>query len=110
MNIQSSGVGHHEWYDWARSAYKLRVRAGKNIFLWGSDGVGNQTFKEPLILHVRNDMFGVEITLGTQKAGGTQTLIGTLQPGECLSLPVNHICGVYATCTNESIVSCRIVR
>jgi hypothetical protein len=109
MNVRTN-TDHDEWYDWTRSTYKLRVRAGKNIFLWGSAGVGDQSFTEPLILHVRNDMFGVEITLAAQKASGAHTSIGTLQPGECLSLPINHICGVYATCPNDSIVSCRIVR
>jgi hypothetical protein len=108
MNVRSSGIDHDEWYDWTRSTYKLRVRAGKTVFLWGSAGVANQSFKAPLTLHVRNDMFGVQIKLGSQKAGGGQTPIGTLQPGECLSLPINHICGVYATCANDSIVSCRI--
>jgi hypothetical protein len=110
MNVRSAGLDHDDWYDWSRSTYKLRVRAGKTIFLWGSAGVGDQSFKEPLILHVRNDMFGVQIALSSQKAGGGQTPIGTLQPGECLSVPINHICGVYATCANDSIVTCRLVK
>jgi hypothetical protein len=109
MNIRTSEAAHDDWYDWSRSTYKIRVRAGKNNFLWGSAGVEDQTFASPLILHIRNDTFGVQITFGKQTAAGTQTTIGTLQPGECVSIPIDNICGVFATCANESIVSCRII-
>jgi len=110
MNMQTSVTAHNDWYDWSRSTYKIRVRAGKNNFLWGSAGVEDQTFASPLILHIRNDTFGVPITFGTQKAGGTQKTIGTLQPGETVSIPIDKICGVFATCATESIVNCRIIR
>jgi hypothetical protein len=109
MNPRSSAMDRGDLYDWSRSTYRLRVRSAK-IFLWGSAGVSDQSFNPQLILHIRNDMFGVEIHIGTQTAAGGSTPIGTLEPGECLSLPINHICGVYATCTQESIVSCRIMR
>jgi len=49
-------------------------------------------------------------SLGTQVAGAAQTALGTLQPGEVVSLPVQTITGVYATCAEESIVRCVISR
>ena len=110
MNIRSSVTDQNDLYEWSRSTYQIRVRSGKNIFLWGSAGVGDQTFNPPLILHIRNDTFGVQINIFTQTASGTKNSIGTLQPGECVSIPIDNFCGVYATCANESIVSCRIIR
>ena len=58
----------------------------------------------------RNDRYGQQISLGTQVAGAAQTALGTLQPGEVVSLPVQTITGVYATCAEESIVRCVISR
>ncbi len=79
------------------------------MFLWGSGGItANIPFMRPLVLHMRNDLFGEEITFGTRVASGTQTTIGTLQPGECVSIQMQDISGVFATCKLESIVACVI--
>lgn len=110
MNTRTLAAAHDDWYDWARSAYKIRVRTGKQYYLWGSANVKDITFSAPLILHIRNDTFGDVITFGTQKAAGTQVTIGTLDLGECVSIPIDKICGVFATCPTESIVSCHIIR
>ena len=91
------------------------------MYLWGSAGVTeNIKFDKPLLLHIRNDVFGEVITFGTM-ASGTQTTIGTLQPGECVSIPLQGvkgqgITGVYATCPPitgqteppQSVVACLI--
>src|SRR5579872_3857215 len=108
--------------DRGRPSYEVKVR-GPGIgsgpwpwpgisFLWGSPNIPNPiTFEKPLILHIRNDIFGEDVTLGTL-AGllttGTQTQIGVLQPGECVSIQVSNISGVFATCAAglESLVSC----
>ena len=101
-------------YDhWNRPNYEVRVRAttppAPPIFLWGSAGVIQDIqFDKPLILHIRNDLFGEPVTLGTQVASGAQTSFGTIQPGECLSIPLQNISGVFATCDLESIVACLI--
>lgn len=92
-------------------SYRVRVRG--TMYLWGSEGgaagiTQNLTFPSPLILHVRNDKFGESIGFGTETADGTQTQIGTLQAGECVSIPVQNICGVFATCKLDSMVSCAI--
>jgi hypothetical protein len=101
--------------DWSRPSYKVRVRETP-IYLWGSAGVTeNLTFTKPLILHIHNDVFGEPITFGTQVASGTQTPYGSLQPGECVSIPLQDISGVFAACPStpstlvlESTVSCLI--
>jgi hypothetical protein len=89
------------------ATYEVRVRG--TVFLWGSAGItANTTFSKPLLLHVRNNLFGEVVTVGTQVAGGAQTALGTLQPGECLSIPIQNISGVFATCAVESNVNCLI--
>jgi len=98
-------------YDqWTQPSYEVRVRGlSPPIFLWGSAGVTqNITFDKPLILHLRNDLFGEVISFGTQVAFGTQTPYGTLGPGECVSIPLQDISGVFATCELESTVACLI--
>jgi hypothetical protein len=96
-----------------RLEYSVRVR--DTTFLWGSSGLTTDiTFAAtPLILHVGSDRYGQVISLGTQMANGNQTGLGTLKPGEVVSLPMQTIMpdggiGVYATCAEESIVRCVI--
>jgi len=95
-------------YDrWPHPSYEVRVRG--TTYLWGSAGITqNIIFNKPILLHIRNDLFGEVVSLGTQVANGTQTIIGTLQPGECLSIPLQEISGVFATCDFESNVCCLI--
>jgi hypothetical protein len=98
-------------YDrWARPSYEVRVRGTAGpTYLWGSAGIAiDITFDKPLLLHVRNDMFGEAVTIETQTASGTKTAIGTLQPGQLVSIPVQGISGVFATCELESVVACVI--
>ena len=108
-------------YDrWSHPSYERRVRGlppGDPLpftFLWGSAGITNNiTFDKPPILHIRNDLFGDAVTFGTTASGPTRTEIGILQPGECVSIPLQGatgqgITGVYATCPTESVVACLI--
>jgi hypothetical protein len=85
------------FYDrWTVPSYERRVRVAPQTqpptpptFLWGSAGIHNDiTFDKPPILHIRNDLFGDVVTFGTTGSGGVQTPIGTLQPGECVSIPL----------------------
>jgi|HubBroStandDraft_6_1064221.scaffolds.fasta_scaffold28274_3 hypothetical protein len=79
------------------------------MYLWGSAGIRHDlSFDKPLILHVHNDLFGGNVTVGTQVASGTKTTLGILQPGESLSIPVQSMSGVFATCALELTVSCLI--
>jgi hypothetical protein len=75
-------------YDnWTRPSYERRVRgtAQDPTYLWGSAGITqNFSSDKPLIVHIRNNTFGQQITLATQAASGTQTPYGSLQPAECI--------------------------
>jgi hypothetical protein len=95
-------------YDhWSHPSFEIRVRG--TMYLWGSAGVTkNIKFDKPILLHIRNDLFGEVVTFGTQVAAGTKTTIGTLRPGECVSIPLQEISGVFATCALESKVCCLI--
>ena len=107
-----------------RPSYEVRVR-GPGVgagpwpwpgidFLWGSSNIPSPiSLAKPLILHIRNDVFGEDITFGTlvgALSSGTKTQIGILQPAECVSIQVLNISGVYATCAAglESVVACII--
>jgi hypothetical protein len=108
----------------SRPSYVVRVR-GPGVgpgpwswpgidFLWGSANISQpQSFDKPLNLHIRNVIFGEDLTVGTlvgTLATGTQSLIGVLQPGDCLSIQIKNISGVYATCAAglETLVGCII--
>ena len=102
------------FYDnWTRPSYEVRVRTASSAnpalptFLWGSAGMPDTSFDKPLVLHIRNETFGDVITLGTQ-VNGTRTKYGTLQAGECVSLQLQAMAGVYAICPTESVVACVI--
>jgi len=85
--------------------YEVRVR--DKAFLWGSDGITKDiVFEKALILHMRNDIHGETLTFGTQVASGMKTTLGTIQPGQCVSIPIQKIIAVFATCTAETIVGC----
>jgi hypothetical protein len=99
--------------------YKVRVRPTTlptpPQCLWGSATLLQTiTFPKPLILHISNDPFGAPITFGTQVVSGpppsppTLTAMGTLQPGECVSIPIQGYSGVFANCAvgSESTVEC----
>jgi hypothetical protein len=106
--------------EWFPLHYKVRVRPvpppTPPQCIWGSAGlIKDIPFTTPLILHIRNDVFGEQVTFGTQQPGPppnppTQTVWGTLQPGECVSIPLQGYSGVFAYPTSgvESTVYCSI--
>ena len=101
-------TSHPSAYDhWTQPTYEVKVRG--TMHLWGSAGITKDIlFDKPLLLHIHNDLFGEVITFGTQTAAGTQETIGTLRPGECVSIPIHGISGVFASCAQESTVCCLI--
>ena len=106
MRTSPSGTYSH----WTQPSYEVRVRGTpeKAMYLWGSAGITKDiAFDKPLVLHIHNDLFGEVISLGTQKAGAQEPL-GTLRPGECVSIPLSSISGVFASCEKESAVCCLI--
>lgn len=102
MRTSPSGTYSH----WIHPSYEVKIRG--TMHLWGSAGITKDiVFDKPLVLHIHNDLFGEVISLGTQKAG-IQEALGTLQPGECVSIPLNNISGVFASCEKDSVVCCLI--
>ena len=96
---------HHHPNAWHE--YRRRVR--NPVYLWGSAGLTEDAkFNRPPILHIHNDVFGEQITISTRKADGTTDSLGTLEAGECISVAIDKISGVFASCTKESTVICRI--
>ena len=90
-----------------RYDYSVDVRG--TVYLWGSAGVAHDVnFPTPLLLHISNDLFGEPVTLGTETAAGAKTAIGSLEPGEHLTLPIQGLSGVTATSAPHSTVACSI--
>jgi multidrug efflux pump subunit AcrA (membrane-fusion protein) len=92
---------------WTHPNYERRVRVyppTSPIYLWGSAGITQAiTFAKPPNLHIRNDVFGQPILLSTTAPAtattpSTTTVLGTLQPGECVSIQLQNISGVTANC------------
>jgi hypothetical protein len=91
--------------------YTVRVRGNAGRYLWGSAGLTkDQTFPQALLLEIENDQFGTPIDLTTAQANGTQTALGSLQPGERVTIAVQGFSGVFATCALESTVRCGVRR
>jgi hypothetical protein len=90
-------------------SYQVKVRA--QTFLWGSEGITSDfSFTRPLMLHIRNYLFGSYVTIGSRVAAGTVTSFGSIGPGECLSISLQNLAGVVASCEagTESFVGCII--
>jgi hypothetical protein len=86
-----------------RFGHRRRIRG--TMYLWGSQGITTDLhFQSPLVLYLRNDVFGEPITIHSEKANGTSTTY-TLEAGGYLSIPVQDIRGVSARCDLESTVS-----
>lgn len=94
---------------WWQPTYKVRVRG--TMYLWGSQGIKRDLhFDKPLLLHLHNDVFGEPVEIGMLVSKGKQSDLGTLQPGESVTVQVQGISGVFATCALESAVSCLIAQ
>ena len=104
MSTSPSSAAYDQWTE---PSYEVKVRG--TMHLWGSAGITKDiVFEKPVLLHIHNDLFGEVITFGTQKASGTQETIGTLKPGEFVSVPIGGISGVFASCEQVSTVCCLI--
>jgi len=89
------------------ASYEVRVRG--TMFLWGSASVTKSPeFDKPLVLHLRNNVFGEVVTVGTQGGPTGPVPYGQLNPGEAFSIPIQNITGVVATCALETNVDCLI--
>jgi len=87
--------------------YSYSVKVRTKAYLWGSDGV-TKALTAPLLLIVHNDPWGDPIGLVSDSVSG-DTDLGTLRPGECWTVPLVALKGVFATCDADSSVTCMIV-
>jgi hypothetical protein len=95
----------------ADACYDYRVKVRGTVHLWGSAGITqDMTFPNPLLLHISNDTFGEPVALGTETVAGAHSAIGTIQPGEHLTIPIQGLSGVVATCSPHSTVTCSLRR
>jgi hypothetical protein len=95
--------------DRGQPIYEIRVRG--TMYLWGSAGIQKDlSFSKPLILHVRNEIHGEAVSLELRTAKGGATPLGSLGAGEVVSLQIQSISGVAATCAAETTISCVIDR
>jgi hypothetical protein len=78
------------------------------MYLWGSKGI-SANLQWPLLLTLRNDIVGEPVEIHSETAAGHKTLIGTLQAGECHTLPLLGLRGVLATSNPDSNVTCMIL-
>jgi hypothetical protein len=111
MSSQNSPRSEGYWddapwaYRWDHLVYRIRVRTSA-VYLWGSAGITQNMAALPsLLLHIRNDEVGEPVILGTSTANGPQNPIGTLQPGEIYSVPLQNINGVYALCFPNQLIT-----
>jgi hypothetical protein len=89
-------------------SYDVKVR-GETMFLWGSAGI-TVNLSWPLLLVIRNDVQGDPVTFGSETTtSDSRKTFGTLQPGECYTIPLLGLRGVFATCPADSVVSCTIL-
>jgi hypothetical protein len=86
--------------------YTYSVKVRTKTYLWGSSGVAVD-LNIPLLLVIRNDRWGDSISLGSD-AGAGPTSLGTLQPGECWTVPLFGLRGVHASCDADSTLICII--
>jgi len=90
-------------------AYEHRVR--DTTYLWGSPHLTRSIhFASPPLLHIRNHVFGENAEIGLISRPGHDETLGTLEPGQVLSLPLDNLTAVYATCPTETTITCAIER
>ena len=83
------------------------VPVRQTTYLWGSASLtADASFDHAPTLHIRNARHGNAVSINTTTVQGANTLIATLQPGECLSLEIQKISGITATCASETLVHC----
>lgn len=87
-------------------SYVVKVRG--RTYVWGSSGL-TAVFSWPLLLVINNDAVGDPIEVGTEALGSSQTSYGTLQPGECWTVPLQGLRGVFANCRTDTTVACSIL-
>lgn len=90
--------------------YRVKVR--RTTYLWGGEGV-KQTLKADInsCLYFRVDEVGESVRFGVRSADkGALVEYGVLRPGECFTVPLKGVLGVYAQLDDpqDTYVDCSI--
>lgn len=89
--------------------YQFNVKVRDEMYLWGSDSI-TVNLAWPLLLVIRNEDIGDPVTIGTETTSAdSRKTFGTLQPGECYTIPLLNIRGVFASCKTDTNVTCAIL-
>ncbi|MEU4644294.1 hypothetical protein [Micromonospora sp. NPDC023814] len=85
--------------------YSYIVKVRGKTYVWGSDRLSvNLTW--PLLLVINNDALGDPIDLGSEATGpGGQTSFGSLQPGQCWTVPLLGLRAVFANCQADTTLA-----
>jgi len=90
----------------------MKVKRKVTTYLWGGDGIdthADHLIDVPVLLNVRVDDIGEQITLGYKLAGSSSLhTYGTLQPGEMFTVPLQGLTTVQADCEFDTFVDCYI--
>lgn len=87
--------------------FQYIVRVKDKVYVWGSnDFKGSSSL--PLVLIMNNDPHGDHVEVSSESSTGVTTPLGTLQPGQCWSLPLSGLRAVVATCTTDTTLACAI--
>lgn len=106
--MNNSSFADQEGFGTGATPY-FTCRVRNTIYLWGSASfTANLNFSRPPIIHIRNAKHGDDVVIGIVTTAGGSTTIATLQPGEMLSLEVQAVTGITATCATQSVVYCQI--
>ena len=93
----------------SKLGFDVRVRG--TTYLWGSDTItANMSFESPPLLHIRNFIYGNDVSFGTTDASGQSTVLGSLKTGQCVTIKIQNIIGVFVECgaNLETVVGCVI--
>ena len=88
--------------------YNYIVRVRGRVYAWGSSDL-KIGLKLPLILVINNDSFGDTVEVVTEKNTGSPFTLGTIQPGQCWTIPLEGLRGVTVSCATDTTLACSIL-
>ena len=88
--------------------YNYIVKVRGKTYIWGSSDL-KIGLKLPLILAIQNDALGDPVEVTSEKTTGNPLVLGTIQPGQCWTLPLEGLRGVSVTCPTDTTLACSIL-
>ena len=89
--------------------FKYSTRVRKSGFIWGGPDI-RQNLNANLILIIKIDEDGEQVSLGTFTAGATaSTDLGKLSPGQVFAIPLDGLIAVVARSDHDVGVDCSVL-